>query len=96
MSTPRVGELATVQTGSDRRPYTVVAVSPTGVRLTLQARAYRRADDGANPERQAWLTWEEPSGEIVLAHRGGDGRYRVRGRFLVTLGVADVYLDPSF
>lgn len=91
-----MGGLATVQTGSDRRPYTVVAVSPTGVRLTLQARAYRRADDGANPERQVWLTWEEPSGEMILAHRLSNGRYRVKGHFLVTLGVADVYLDPSF
>lgn len=84
---PEVGELATLYVGSDRYPFTVVEVSPTGHQIKLQARRAR-----------GQLSCEDPQGRTVIATRRRDGSYKERGskHIHVGLGRAELYLDPSF
>jgi len=96
--TPPVGELATYGIGSDQYPYTVIEVSKSGHRVTLQARKSRRVDSNGYSENQRWITVEDPNGETMVVTRRGDGSYAPKGKKCgyITFGDAGSYLDPSF
>lgn len=82
---PIVGMLATVGIGSDRYPFTVSSVSPSGSKITLTARKARGP-----------LTIENSEGEIRIAYRqAASGNYETQGHGVI-FGEAEMRLDPSF
>ena len=98
---PRVGDLASFGYGGDSYPYTVIAVSPSGHKVTLQERKARRVDNNGLSEDQRYITVENPKGGIMEFTRRKDGRYRPAGANFrncpsVRFGQAIKYLDPSF
>jgi hypothetical protein len=98
-NTPSIGDLATYYIGSDCYPYTVVAISKTGYKVTLQARKARRVDSNGYGGEQRWITVEDPEGATMTATRRKDGRYRSTGATYygrVAFGSARMYQDPCF
>ena len=95
---PKVGDLATMAVGSDRYPYTVIAVSLHKHVVTLQSRAYHRLDDrGAFTEDQEYETMENLDGSIEKATLRKNGAYRIMcGMCPVYFGHATVHRDPHF
>lgn len=97
MSKPEVGMGATMYVGSDRYPYTVIAVSPSGFKVTLQADDSKRTDSNGLSEIQTWDCTPNPNGAIRYAYRNRHGRYyAARGYSRVTFGERDMYQDPHF
>lgn len=97
---PAVGSLATYHIGSDCYPYTVIAMSPSGHRVTLQERKARRVDNnGAWSDCQTYITVDDDNGRTMTATRRKDGAYRAKGCSnygRVTFGAARKHRDPSF
>lgn len=96
--TPPVGELATYVIGTDRYPYTVIEVSASGHRVTLQKRKSRRVDNNGLSENQRWISVEDKDGDTMVVTRRKDGGYRPKGSKAghVMFGEANSYLDPHF
>lgn len=76
---PRLGGVASRQLGSDYRSYTVIEISKSGHRVTLQERRRFRCDGNGMSEAQRYLTTDDPHGEVIVATRRKDGEYRERG-----------------
>jgi hypothetical protein len=94
--TPFVGDLATMQLGSDFIPMTVIAMSPSGHKVTLQRRIQKRTDGNGMSDLQSWITIEDPTGRTEVATRRRDGEYRVKGKkYSVSFGRARCYHDYS-
>jgi hypothetical protein len=98
-STPVVGDEATYSVGSDSYPATVVAVSKSGHRVTLQD-ANWTVTSGSMHDGSAQYSYEaNPSGPTRVATRRANGDYRLqgwdRGGF-VGFGHRRMYHDPSF
>lgn len=97
---PNVGDLATMYCGTDRTPYTVIQVSKSGHRITLQERKSKRLDSNGMSEDQRYITLEDSEGRECVATRRKDGEYRLKGcdkgYGLVKFGIADKYHDYSF
>jgi hypothetical protein len=100
-SIPRVGDLASYGHGGDSYPYTVIAVSKSGHKVTLQRRRWRCTKGNHHHEAsKRVLTWEDPEGEVMVATRRKDGAYRVGRAYArqpsVRFGHASVSIDPHF
>ena len=98
---PKVGELASYGHGGDSYPYTVIAVSATGYKVTLQRRKAVSCKGHTPYDGQhRVLTVEDPDGDILVVRRRKDGKYYGRGSYArqpsVSFGRADYYLDPHF
>jgi len=86
---PEVGTPATYCAGSDCYAYTVIKVSPTGAKITVQRDTDMCVAEGQYERNSA--------GETVVAHRRADGRYYAHGSYgRVVVGSRRTYLDPSF
>lgn len=82
---PAPGKAATYSIGSDYYPYTIVAVSKAGTKLTVRRDSARRG------------VFEPATGEDETAFRGQDGTYRLTGRYgRLTVGERTYDMDPSF
>lgn len=105
---PQVGMGATVRGYSDRHPYEVVAVSPSGKQVTLRAMKAERdptwqpewvaggfAGHCTNQHDQRWVLSSDPNGEIVKAHLRKDGQF-YEGCNPVTIGHAYRFYDYNF
>lgn len=98
---PFVGQLASFGYGADSTGYTVIAVSKSGHKVTLQRRGKKPTKDCNHYGNQSFLTWENPEGVTETFTRRKDGRYRAvgsscRGAPSVSFGHATFYTDPHF
>lgn len=105
---PKVGMGATVRGYSDRHPYEVIAVSPSGKQVTLRAMKAERdptwrpawvaggfAGHCVNQGEQRWVLSSDPNGEVVKATLRKDGQYH-HGCSPVSMGEAYRYYDYNF
>lgn len=105
---PKVGMGATVRGWSDRHPYEVIAVSPSGKQVTLRAMK-AEADPTWKPEwvaggfagtvvnqnEQRWTITSDPNGEVVKATLRKDGQYHAP-LGPVSMGKAYHFYDYNF
>lgn len=88
---------ATYSIGSDRYAVTVVAVSPTGRKVTTRDDRATRLDKNGMSEDQSYAYERDPRGEERTFYRDAGGRYgnKTHGGRLA-LGVRQAYHDYSF
>ena len=91
----KADDAATLYLGSDRYPYTVIARSKTGHKITLREDKATRIDSNGQSESQTYEYHPDPAGQVVVAYRDIRGQYHVK-HSLVGLGSRVKYLDPSF
>lgn len=91
------GLAATYRIGSDRYAATVIAVSPTAKKATVQLDHATRTDANGMSESQSYTYTRDPKGAVHVFYRGADGAYRDRKRGgSCTFGVRRHYHDFSF
>jgi hypothetical protein len=98
--TPEIGMGATTGYGSDRYPYTVVAILSKR-KIRLQADRYRRTDTNGVSEVQHYDITPDPDGVTVEATLRKDGSWVRDGDPLghgqrFCLGHLDAHFDPHF
>jgi hypothetical protein len=94
-TTFNAGDGATVHTGSDSHPYTVVGFSDNGHILYLRADNYKRTDDNGMSDCQEYEYTPNPTAGVASAYLDKRGYYKL-GRRIVSLGVRRAYYDFSF
>lgn len=94
-ATPTVGMAATVCYMTDRHAATVIKVSPSGSKVTVQEDTATRVDTNGMSDIQQYTYAPNDKGEIHVFFRQGDGSYATRGKRL-TLGTRRSYFDFSF
>jgi hypothetical protein len=82
---------------TDRKAATVVAVSPTGIKVTVREDKSMRTDKNGMSDSQIYSYERDPKGTEHVFHRQGDGTYRSanQGKRLA-LGVRHTYYDYGF
>lgn len=86
-TTITIGTGATKEIGSDRYPYTVVSVSPSGKTLVLQADSIRGKG----------IFVADPTGDTVTVRWSAKRECFVAGRCgHYYIGARRAYMDPSF
>lgn len=92
-----VGMGATVCGWSDRHAATVIGVSASGYKITVQRDKAVRTDANGMSEAQNYSYERDPNGAIQTFYRNSDGRYanRTKGGRLV-LGQRNEYYDYGF
>lgn len=93
---PLVGTRASYSVGSDRHPCTVVAVSPSGHRITV--RSVRVTEWTAYPDSHGVAFEDDGLGEEMTFTRRANGRYRHAGWNFggISFDGWGAYQDPSF
>lgn len=97
-----IGDGATLRSGSDSYAYTIVEVSKTGHRFTMQADRSRRVDGGpAFSETQTFEHTRDENGRTLEVTRRRNGEYFVKGVEVggwgrVTVGRRSAHYDPHF
>jgi hypothetical protein len=91
---PVVGMGATKLLYSDRAPFTVIWVSPSGKSCKVQADKAIRKDSNGMSEDQDYEFERDPEGEIVTLRLTLDGWAYKRQRF--AMGVRKAYHDFGF
>lgn len=93
---PAVGTRASYSVGSDRYPCTVIAVSPSGHRITV--REVRVTEWTAFPESRGAAFEDDGKGKEMVFTRRANGRYRHAGWKFggISFGEWGAYQDPSF
>lgn len=91
---PEVGMGATELCWTDRHAYTVVAVSPSGKTITLQADTATRVDNNGMSECQNYEFSRDPNGQLVTARLTKKG-WACKGRRF-SLDSRSEYHDFSF
>jgi hypothetical protein len=95
--TPEVGMGCTIFGWTDRNAATVIEVSRTGHKITVQYDTQTRTDTNGMSDAQAYEFTPNPQGRTETFTRRQNGDYRVVGgttRCLV--GVRDAYYDFGF
>lgn len=92
---PAVDMPCTVCWMTDRKAATVVAVSPTGARVTVREDKATRTDQNGMSDSQNYSYERDQNGTTHTFHRQGNGAYRSAGKSLA-LGVRRSYHDYSF
>jgi len=99
---PTVGEGVTMGIGSDRYPYTIVAVRLDGKEIDVQRDDFHRIDSNGLSERQDYEFFPNESGRTETLTLRKNGRYVVKGVSLRrnfcywVIGKRGAYQDPSF
>ena len=93
---PAVGTRASYSVGSDRYPCTVVAVSPSGHRITV--REVKVTEWTAFPDSHGVAFEDNGQGATRVFTRRANGRYRHAGwsHGGISFGEWGAYQDPSF
>lgn len=92
-----VGNGATIIFWTDRKAATVIEVSKTGHRVTVQADKAIRTDGLGMTDAQTYRFERDTNGATYEATRRRDGSYRLKGADTrVLLGVRDHFHDFSF
>jgi hypothetical protein len=95
--TPEVGDGATLIRWTDRQAATVVEVSRTGHRVTVQHDHAERTDTNGMSDAQSYAFTRNPNGRTEVCTRRRDGSYRLAGSSeRVLFGGRDHYHDFSF
>lgn len=95
MDTPKVGDGATISYWTDRKPATVIELSPSGKTAKVQL-------DKAIPvkiqgERQIYSYEADPSAPVYNIYLSKSGSWKVRGSGnFVEIGNRRYYEDPCF
>lgn len=101
VTTPAVGMGATYLGWTDRTPYTIIAVSPDGKTITVQADEYERTDDNGMSESQKYKYSPNPQGSTYIVTLRKNGAWVVKGEGLrkgrrFAIGYRERYYDFSF
>lgn len=91
---PLVGMGATECLWTDRRAYTIIAISASGKTLTLRADKATRTDSNGMSECQNYTHTEDLDGETVVVRRTKKGWSSKSRKFVI--GHRDTYHDYSF
>ena len=95
--TPQVGDGATLIYYTDRAAATVIAVSPTGSKVTVQEDRAIRTDKNGMSDQQTYRYERDPAGRVHVFHRNGRGGYGGRGRGVrLSIGARNSYHDYTF
>lgn len=99
--TPVVGMGGTIRYWTDRRAVTVIAVSTSGRKVTVQFDRATRTDDNGLGERQTYSLERDPKGDTTVFTLRANGQWVRQGDSLkcgsrLTLGIRSEYEDPSF
>ena len=95
--TPTIGMPATVCYYSDRHAATVIAVSKTGRKVTVQEDTATRTDTNGMSECQTYTYSADPAGRVHVFYRNKHGEYGGRRQGVrLSLGVRSSYHDYSF
>ena len=76
---PSVGMGVTISTMVDRYPGTIIAVSPSGAKVTVREDKAIRTDDNGMSQCQSYRFERDPEGCVHTFHRQGDGTYKSNG-----------------
>lgn len=89
-----VGQGATLAVGSDRYPYFITRISPSGKHIEIQRADYKAAEGSDYFMNQKWDITPSPDGgkETIRMHK--DGYWYTAGGNMVFPGYADRYEDP--
>lgn len=94
---PQIGMGATVCYLSDSHAYTVIEMSSSGKKLTLQRDNAERKDNNGMSESQEYIYSPNPEGAIIYVSFRKDLKFRiVKSSTLVLVGVRREYYDYSF
>lgn len=97
MTMPKVGDGATVSFWSDRKAATVIDVSASGRKITVQEDTSTRTDTNGMSDAQSYDYSPNPDGRIYVATLRKDGKYRVSGMSArVSFAGRSTYHDYSF
>jgi hypothetical protein len=92
---PTVEMPSTICWITDRKPATVIAVSPTAAKVTVREDKATRTDGNGMSESQSYTYERDPVGALHVFHRQANGTYRSPGKCLV-LGARHCYHDYSY
>lgn len=94
----KIGDGATIQTGSDRHPYTIVWISIDGKNMSLQEDNFKRIDNNGMSESQEYEYSPNSVGALVDVSLRKDGYYKIVNskNSKVSLGIRRRYYDFSF
>ncbi len=98
---PTVGTAVTLSWWSDSDPGTIIAVSESGKRITVQEDIAKRADDNGMSDCQTWEYERNPEGCIWVFSQRKNGRWYVVGQEMHSTPVCHIgsrrkYYDFSF
>lgn len=94
-----IGTGATRYAGSDAYPYTIVAVSPSGKKVTVTRDKARRTDSNGLSESQEWEITTDPDATPQEFSQRKDGHYypvgtEMCGYGMLHIGTRRRYSDP--
>lgn len=93
---PYVGQPATICYYTDRHAATVVHVSPSGHKVTVQEDKAHRADNNGMSDQQSYTYERDSEGAVKVFYRGKRGYGARGGGIRLALGVRHSYHDYSF
>lgn len=94
---PEVGSGATILMWSDRHAATVIAVSASGKKVTIQEDKATRADGNGRSDAQSYTFEPDTNGATHEVSLRKDGRWKIaRSDTVVLLGSRSHYYDYSF
>lgn len=92
-----IGDGATIHTGSDMRPATIISIRSDGKKIIIQDDIATRLDNNGMSELQDYSYSRNEDGAMHVITKRKDGSYRISGsKQLVTLGCRRRYYDYSF
>ncbi len=91
---PKVGMGCTICFYTDLRAGTVIAVSPSGNKVTVREDKAIRTDDNGMSECQSYRYEPDPNGSVRTFYRNAQGGYGKGPR--LGLGYRNAYFDYSF
>jgi hypothetical protein len=94
-----IGSGATIVIGTDRDAATVIAVSKSGRKVTVQRDIARRTDSNGMSDQQHYEYARNPEGEVVTFSLRKNGRWWQVGRsggLVLRLGERDSFYDYNF
>ena len=92
---PTIGQGVTICWFTDRKAGTIIAVSKSGHKITIQEDTATRTDNNGMSECQQYTYTPNPQGALHVAYRGKDGKYKSDGK-RVAIAQRRTYHDYSF
>jgi hypothetical protein len=92
---PAVDIGATIHLHTDRYAGTVVAITPSGLTVTVQRDKATRTDTNGQSDSQSWEYECDPKGKLYKFRKTKDGWRSVEG-FRATFGTRSEFYDFSF
>lgn len=92
---PEVGMGATLVSWTDRHPYTIVRVSPSGKTVWVKEDNYKRTDENGMSECQNYEFTSNDASPEIMVRKKKNGQWASKGTKF-TLGSRSKYHDYSF